>query len=344
MDQHSFQVEAQAVTSTARGRFGLSGFLQLAVGVGVLALAFAKADAAKLAEALRSTRISYMPMAISATVAVTWLMAYRWGVILSARRIKIPTRRLFVYYLIGAFFNNFVPGGSISGDLARFIYASREARDRALVLSSLIYERLIGLLVLLVMGLGATLASMPHLSAGGPIYIAEAGLAAIFLMSVSLVSDWSRLRLARLIRKLSARFGFERAGRAALRTLESLSDLKGRPKLLAVTIAISISIRAVWGLGCLAVARAMGLQLQPLTVFAFISVVDLVRMLPLSINGLGLREWAFIALFAGAGIGAERALMFSMLVFAPTLLSAIAGGIIYISLAGRIYAIGGSNQ
>lgn len=327
-----------------RPRFGLSGLLQLAVGMGVLALAFAKADVAKLAETLKSTQISYMPIAALAAVVVTWLMAYRWGVILSARRRKIPIKRLFVYYLIATFFNNFVPGGGLSGDLARFIYASREIQDRALVLSSLIYERLVGLLVLLVMGFGATLACMPHLPGGGPIYMVEAGLAAIFLMAVSLMSDWSRLRLARLIRKLSARFGLERAGQAALRTFESLSDLGDSPKLMAITVAISVWIRIVWGLGCLAVARAMGLPLAPLAVFAFVSVVDLVRMLPLSINGLGLREWAFIALFAGAGIGAERALMFSMLVFAPALLNAIAGGIIYILVAGRLYRLGGLNQ
>jgi uncharacterized protein (TIRG00374 family) len=309
--------------------------------MGVLALAFAKADSAKLAEALKSTRISYMPIAALAAVAVTWLMAYRWGVILSASGRKIPVRRLFVYYLIGTFFNNFVPGGGLGGDLARFIYASWDIQDRALLLSSLIYERLVGLLVLLVMGFGATLASVPH--EAGLIYVVEAGLAAIFLVAVSLMSDWSRLRLGRLIQGLSVRFGLERAGRAALRTIESLSDLGGSPRLMAVTIAISVWIRVVWGLGCLAVARAMELPLAPLAVFAFVSVVDLVRMLPLSINGLGLREWAFIALFAGAGIGAERALMFSVLVFAPALGNAIAGGIIYILLAGRI-VIGGSNQ
>jgi uncharacterized membrane protein YbhN (UPF0104 family) len=68
-------------------------------------------------------------------------------------------------------------------------------------------------------------------------------------------------------------------------------------------------------------------------VFAFMSLVDLIRMLPISIGGLGVREWLLIALFAGVGLSREQALAFALLAFAPIYCNAIAGGIIYISMA-----------
>jgi uncharacterized membrane protein YbhN (UPF0104 family) len=68
-------------------------------------------------------------------------------------------------------------------------------------------------------------------------------------------------------------------------------------------------------------------------VFAFISLVDLLRLMPLSVGGLGVREWVIILLFSGVGISRERALTFSILAFAPVYLNAIVGGIIYISTA-----------
>jgi uncharacterized membrane protein YbhN (UPF0104 family) len=55
--------------------------------------------------------------------------------------------------------------------------------------------------------------------------------------------------------------------------------------------------------------------------------------MPLSVGGLGVREWLIILLFSGVGISRERALTFSILAFAPVYLTAITGGVIYISTA-----------
>jgi uncharacterized membrane protein YbhN (UPF0104 family) len=70
-----------------------------------------------------------------------------------------------------------------------------------------------------------------------------------------------------------------------------------------------------------------------LTLFAFISLIDLVRLTPISIGGLGVREWTVIVLFARLGITREQALTFSILAFAPIYLVALVGGLAYISKA-----------
>ncbi|HEY7543918.1 MAG TPA: lysylphosphatidylglycerol synthase transmembrane domain-containing protein [Blastocatellia bacterium] len=309
------------------------GLIQAVVGLGALALVIFKTDLHALTEAFHATQISYLPLALAATVATNWLMAYRWKVILSVRGHEVKTARLFVYYLIGVFFSNFVPGGTVTGDVARLIYASRDVKDKPFVLSTLIYERLTGMMVLLMIGLTATLTSRIYRPEGNLFYMAEAALALAFLASAILMSGRASSLLARWCRALGNKFRLARAGDAASRTLEAIASLRQYKRMFVATVLLSIAIRVVWSLGCYAVARAMDLPLSLPVIFAFISLVDLIRMLPVSVGGLGVREWTMIVLFANVGLAREQALLYSLLAFAPLVLTAITGGIVYISQA-----------
>lgn len=317
----------------ARKRRGINvrGLAQAFIGIGALALIVMRSDAHGAIEALKNTRVGYLPLAVAASFAVTWLMAYRWGTILTARGIHFRTSRLFVYYLIGIFFTSFVPGGGLSGDVARLIYIDRDVHDKALVLSTVVYERLVGVFTLLLIGLAATLGTRASGQADRIIYLTEGILALAFISIALLMSGYLSSRLARLIRAMGKRTRMARIAEAAARTLESITELRRDGALLFRTSVISILIRIVWSLGCYVVAWAMGLPIGLLTLFAFISLVDLVRLMPISVGGLGVREWAVIVLFANAGVTREQALTFSLLAFAPIYLNAIVGGILYIS-------------
>jgi glycosyltransferase 2 family protein len=334
MATHSAEQPVSKIKSpTPPGRVNLRGLLQAAIGIGALAIVLMKSDARGLAEALRNTRVVYLPLAIAASFAVTWLMAYRWEAILAARGFRFSTRKLFGYYLIGIFFTSFVPGGAVSGDLARLIYVDREVRDKALVLSTLVYERLVGVFTLLLIGLAATVMTRASGRTDSTIYLSEAILALAFIAIATLISGYVSSRLARLIRATGRRTKTVKVAEAAARTLEAISELRRDWALLFRTSLISILIRVVWSLGCFVVAWAMRLPIDVLTVFAFISLVDLVRLMPISVGGLGVREWALIVLFATIGITREQALAFSLLAFAPLYLNAIVGGVLYISRA-----------
>jgi uncharacterized protein (TIRG00374 family) len=317
---------------THRG-LNLRGIVQLIVGLVALGLVLIKSDTGALIEAMKHTRLAYLPLAVAASFTVTWLMAYRWGMILRARGVRFATRTLFVYYLIGIFFTSFVPGGGISGDVARLIYIDREVRNKALVLSTLVYERLIGVFTLLLIGFAATLATRVYAQTDRVIYIGEAVLAISFAAIAILMSGFVTSRLARMLRAIGARLKAARIGEAAARTLEDILKLRRDVPLLIRTLLMSLVIRIVWSLGCYVIVWAMGLPLGVFTLFAFISLVDLVRLMPISVGGLGVREWIVIVLFATAGISREQALTFSFLAFAPIYLNAIVGGIIYIATA-----------
>lgn len=329
----TLQSNQSGIKSVRRRSLNWRGLAQAVIGVGALALVIIRSDAESLMEAFKATKVSYLPIAILTTIVMTWLMACRWGGILRIRGDKIATTRLFAYYLIAIFFSNFVPGGTVTGDVARMVYASRDVKDKPFVLSSLVYERLTGMFVLLLLGLGATLASRTYRPDGWLFYLAEALLASAFILSAMLMSDFTSKRLARLCRWTAERLRIPRIGEAASKTLEAISSLRQYKVMFITTVLLSVMVRMVWSLGCYVIALAMDLPLSFAMVFAVMSLVDLIRMLPISVGGLGVREWTMIALFANIGIGREQALLFSLIAFAPVLLTAIAGGIIYVSRA-----------
>src|SRR5215213_824548 len=258
MINQPIQKEGEPGEHADRGarRLGLRGIVQVAIGVGALALLVVKSDARAMIEALKLTRLSYLPLAVLASITVTWLMAYRWRAILAVRGPRLRTGGLFIYYLIGIFFMNFVPGGGVSGDVARLIYVDREVRDKPFVLSTLVYERLVGLFVLLLIGLGATVASRSVRPEGRLIYFAEAALAVGFFATAALMSDFATSRAVRLIRAVAKRLKIERLGDAACRTLEAISELRRDRGMILTTIFVSVIIRVVWSLGCYVVALA----------------------------------------------------------------------------------------
>jgi glycosyltransferase 2 family protein len=312
----------------------LRAFAQVGIGVGALALVIAKSDAHALVAALKGTRISFLPLAVLATVATIWLMAYRWGLILESRGHRIRTGRLFGYYLVSNFFSNFVPGGAVTADVTRLICAARDVGDRPVVVSTLVYERLIGMFTLLMLGLGATLVGRVFRLDGTVLYIGEAFLAVAFAGSAMLMSRRISGRLGRLSRWLGNKLKLKNLGDAGARTLEAIADMRWHKRVALSTLVISVLMRIVWSLGAFSVARAMDLPISLPVMFAFISIIDLIRMLPISIGGLGVREWATVGLFANLSIAREQALMFSFLAFAPLMLTAIVGGLLYIFWAG----------
>ncbi|MGH9829883.1 MAG: lysylphosphatidylglycerol synthase transmembrane domain-containing protein, partial [Blastocatellia bacterium] len=313
----------------------LKAAVQIAIALGALAYLISQSKTRNLVAALRATNLAYLPLALIATTGVYVLMAYRWKVILSARPNGLRTRDLFAFYLIGQFFSNFVPGGSVSVDVVRTVYADREINDKPFVVMTLLYDRLIGLFVLLFLGLGAAVASRAFLPDGALFHLTEAVLAASFLISAFLMSELVSNKLAGTVLFLSRKFRVERLGRGVVNALAAMSEIRGRKSIIASTLVISILSRVLWSLAFYMVVLAMALPVSLVLIFAFTSIVDVVRQLPIAPNGLGIREGLLVLFLGQVGVSKEQGLMFSILSFGSVLLLGLVGGVIYL-VRGRL--------
>jgi uncharacterized protein (TIRG00374 family) len=106
------------------------------------------ADLPKLLNILSSIDILGFVLALFVCLLSLLVMSLRWHILNLSHGIQTGTPQLFVFYLIGLFFNNFLPT-SIGGDLARVYYLAKDSGNRSASIGIVFLERIIGLLATL---------------------------------------------------------------------------------------------------------------------------------------------------------------------------------------------------
>ena len=102
-------------------------------------------------------------------------------------------------------------------------------------------------------------------------------------------------------------------------------------RLLAEILALGMAA-ATAGLGAAwAIGLGLGLSLPLEAYLALGGAAVLLTILPVSIAGWGLREVGMVALFAGVGVGTEKALLLSLLYGAALMIASLPGGVLWVS-------------
>jgi uncharacterized membrane protein YbhN (UPF0104 family) len=76
-------------------------------------------------------------------------------------------------------------------------------------------------------------------------------------------------------------------------------------------------------------SRAFHEDISLIGVATIVPVILVVAMVPLTVNGLGLQEWAYVFLFSWIGLPESVGLSTILLIRAKELLVALAGGVLY---------------
>lgn len=231
----------------------------------------------ELAGALRAIDLHWLAVAVLLLALQIALSALRWHVTAHAFGFALPRYRALQEYGLSVAVNTFLPGG-VLGDLAR-IARSRSFGWRGAAASVLI-ERLAGQVALALVALGAGVAVLGVLR-GGALVIAAIGAGGFLLWL------WPR-------------------GRSLL--MQAWLAPGVWPAQAGLTCAIvALNLGGFW-----AAARAVDVVLSPGVAIVLISLTLLSMLIPLTINGWGLREGVAAALWPLWGIGAAQAVAASV--------------------------------
>jgi glycosyltransferase 2 family protein len=228
-------------------------------------------------------------------------------------------------YWVGTFANNFLPS-SVGGDVARLM-AVAPAAPLAPVAASVLVERLTGVAVLALLSALCLLARPP----------APAELAAALWLLVAAVAGGVALvwaggpRLAGLGPRLAG-LGPRLVARLAAKLGRIAADVAGyRAARAELLVAVGWSLAFY---GCLAlfqflVLRAVGSAIGFGEAALVAPLVPLVSLLPVTANGLGLTEGAFVVLYAQMGVPAEQALAAALLRRLVMVAVSLPGGLLW---------------
>jgi hypothetical protein len=309
-------------------RSNLLKIIRFAVSAGLIAYLLFRLDLGQVGGHLRGLTLWPLVLAAVMQFGMVAMNALRWKVVLGGKAIRIPWHTLIYYYLMGIFFSSFLPT-SVGGDVARVVAVAGTTDRRADAFASVVVERLQGFFILLPVGL----VSIPFV-AGRLVewkLVVSVGLitAAIFagayLILLRPVARW----LAGLLDPLLRVLGRFRARERLEKAYEAIVSYRRCRRAIYGGLAISVVSRLCWVMGCFFVGRSLGLDLGVAPLLLVVPVVELVRMIPISISGIGMREAAFVTMLRQFGVSDSLGFAFSVVVYVIFFGLALAGGVLY---------------
>ena len=301
-------------------------WLRITASVALIALILSQARLDAVLDAMAGVDPHWIALAVALQIVGPAITALRWRGLLAARGVTPGWSYLWKSVLVSGFFRQFMPT-IIGGDVIRGYDAWRAGASAGLAVMSLLLDRLLGLLALVTMTLGGVLLSA-EISARLP----GIGLyaVAVFAMLVAVIAQIllpSRASL-RLGAAGIARLPAMLRGRVT-KIAEALVTYRDAKGVLAQALALSFVLQLTvitfyWSIG-----RALGLPVDYSSFLVIAPVAIFVMMLPISINGIGVREGVFVFLLGQWGVAPAEAVALAWIEYGIFLVFGLLGGGLY---------------
>jgi hypothetical protein len=286
--------------------------IRLAVTGLLVAWIAARTDWEKVGPAFAGLDLRYWLGAVALLIASHVVGAYRWQICARQLGIERSLRHLVAFSFIGGYFNLLLPT-SVGGDVVRAWYLEGGSGRKLRSACAVLIDRISGVIVLVAMACVASL----MVDADVPAWIPWSvwGCLAAGVAGIGGLGILTRLRLLPPARQeqLAMMWSIARApGPLALSTLCS------------VVMQVA-NVVIVWLIG-----MGLGVTIPFAYCCVFVPMVSLLTMLPISINGVGIREEGTKMFLAPVGVSSELAVILALLWFAVSLAVSLLGGLVYL--------------
>jgi glycosyltransferase 2 family protein len=297
--------------------------LKLLVSFGLLGYFLSRVHPERFLHTFASANYSWIALALTVYLLAQAMSAVRWAVLVRPLGIATPLKDLVKYYLIGMFFNLFAPG-TVGGDVSRVYYLVRDeaahAEGRGVTTMhaamSVLMDRAIGMVVLVWLG-AAGLLLFPRYAVPHTVRMVTFLFAFGLALAVLLVP---------LLRRLLPQDSHPIVVKARL----LLRSYRMQRRALAEATLLSIVVHLIQTWMHVIMGRALDLNLPFAFCLILYPLVGTFAAIPVSLNGLGLREGGYVYLLAVIGIGTEKGIAFGLLLFLIVALDSLIGGLVFL--------------
>ena len=287
-------------------RPSLSGLLRLAIASALVGYLLWRSDPQDVGHALAHASILPLLVAIALVLLDRAVMAYRWFVLLRPLEGNIlpPLGTILRIFFVSTFVGTFLPA-SVGGDVVRAYSLSNHGVPKADSMASVFVDRMLGVLSVLLMSLvGITLAR--DLAADRAVLLALGVTAAACVVAAVLIFSDTADAMAE---KVIARLPWARVRHILGSLFASIRRYATHHGSLANVLAGSIGVQVLRVIQAYYLGVAIGVGQPVGTYFAFVPLILLIMFLPITANGIGTSQAAFVWLFSKVGTpSAEGAL------------------------------------
>jgi hypothetical protein len=252
------------------------------------------------------------------TIAIT---SWRFDLLLRLLDIHMSLGRAFVINMVGAFYNTFMPG-STGGDVFKAYYASKLTPHRTRAVISVLVDRVLGLLALVLLG-GGTALFQWNISACRKVAL---GSGAICLATVLGLLVFYQPTLRRLsgLDFLLRRLPMQKLVKPAVEAME----IYGRhPWQILLAVLITLPVHGTVVVSAMLAGFAFGLPLHWFYYWAVVPVIVLSGSIPISPQGAGVMEFFAILLTRAQGVTIAQVFALTMSIRMVQIFWNLTGGI-----------------
>jgi uncharacterized membrane protein YbhN (UPF0104 family) len=301
-----------ARTDASPSRQYLTLAIKVAVSVILLAVLFSRLDSGRLWTIARHASPAWLAAALLLYLGTVLASVWRWRLLLHAQGVTVRSRALLGSYLVAAFFNNFLPS-NIGGDVIRIRDTVRPAGgSKTLATMVVLADRVLGLMALVfVAALSASVTARAAASGGSPLW--APWLWAGFLLGAAAAAPavLAPVGFTRLLQPLTV-FHPEWVGDRIERLTDVLSRFHDQPTAIATCFGAAVLVQGSMIIFYLMVVYALRLNVTFWDLAVIVPVSFVVQVLPVSVNGFGVREATFSLYFARLGLPIESAVIMSL--------------------------------
>jgi glycosyltransferase 2 family protein len=299
--------------------------LRALVSVALLFLLYRRVELKDLAAVFRTVHVGPMAGVLGLMLMNTFLHAFKWTLLLRSDGIRIPFGSLLATYLVGSFFNMFLPS-NIGGDAYRVYDVARYSKRGVHAFASVLADRVSGYMALVLVAVAVGLAGRRLLPDPIIVWIPVAGLAGLCaLVGMALYPrPLRRLLGAPFLVKLYDARPF------AAKLLESVRRYRAAPALFLKIMLVSFLFQVNVIVCIFLLARGLGLSASFLGMTVFVPFVSIMEALPISIFGLGIRDASYAYFLTHSGWPEAHALTLALAYVVLTLVYVSSGGVVFL--------------
>jgi uncharacterized membrane protein YbhN (UPF0104 family) len=259
--------------------------------------------------------------AVGMYIAATYLSSMRWNLLIPQ---DMETKRLFSLYMIGSFFNAYMPG-IIGGDAVKAYYLSKvlkgqksevrsqksekiEEASLTVAIASVFMDRYIGFSALLTISIIAFPFGFKYLEGTAVKWLMPVVLVAFILGGVIIF----KFRLGEGVKFL-------------FRIYEYFQIYSRKRYVLFKAFLYSVVIQIFGIISIYILSKGISLNISFLSLLVFVPIIILISFIPVSISGIGLREGAFVIFLGTIGVPSDLAMTLSILWFLSVVVASLWG-------------------
>ena len=279
--------------------------VKIIVGIGLIFWLVEKVNWGVVLEELREVSPLFLLLYIILQLSGNLISARKWQIIAEHKHqeLHFTVQQGFFTYLTGAFINNFLPS-TIGGDAYRGLWLAKKTHAKAASISTVVSDRFIGLWTTALLALIFSFPLWKYFFSDIAVEVTLLSIIAFLLVDLFITYAYFQTWFHRFIaflpfqirRLIEEVIGFTKKG---IWTKGSLYSL------LFAFVGIALSNYALF---C-----AIGQRIDFLPYLSVIFIVTIISSVPLSINNIGIKEWAYFTFFPLIGVAPEVAVTVALL-------------------------------